>query len=424
MAVSSSVGTTQSLCERVFGLKLQEGPIPVDEAGWPFRYLQMALTPVYQANAPPLDKVIFAAPGSKRQQEGKGMNNPKVRKRRKIVAMSRELTKVGSNEPMKVQSQEPMKVQSQEPMKKNLMVPGKELMKKNPDSSGQTGSKGGANVEQSKSFNVSSLLDFDPSSVGEPLIADSPSISPLIAAVIATKIEDIIKQLETSIEQLVINCEEIRVLFESIADELPVNLKQILRPTAHMGFLREDVRAATSRIASRNNQPALQEEIIKECSTANKFKLALDDQTTETSLSSAWQELEAKMTQLTEEIKRLQQELADVEAAIAANNVEVKKTADSKRQLSMDLKASLSHIHSMNTGLISGSDKLDHQIISLADAIRNKAFATEPAYWLACLPQVHLWTLSLCVCVYIYLNLHRLHLWPMAIFGQHLQMRY
>jgi hypothetical protein len=62
-------------------MQLQEGPVPLDEKGEPFKYLQMAPEPVYRANAPSFDKVIFSAPSGKRPREGKGLRQPRSKKR-------------------------------------------------------------------------------------------------------------------------------------------------------------------------------------------------------------------------------------------------------------------------------------------------------------------------------------------------------
>ena len=98
-------------------------------------------------------------------------------------------------------------------------------------------------------------------------MTESPPTTP--PADVTSNLKEIAKQLEAPIEKLVVACDGIRTALESIADVLPSSLKQVLRPTALLGFLREDVLAAASRLASRNNQPALKEEITKACAAAN-----------------------------------------------------------------------------------------------------------------------------------------------------------
>ena len=85
---------------------------------------------------------------------------------------------------------------------------------------------------------MAALLNFDPSSLGESLVTESPATSPSTTADMVTKLRDIAKQLEAPIERLVIGCDGIRTALEPIVDTLPSGLKQALRPTAHLGFLR------------------------------------------------------------------------------------------------------------------------------------------------------------------------------------------
>ena len=195
-----------------------------------------------------------------------------------------------------------------------------------------------------------------------------------------SNLEEIAKQLEAPIEKLVVACDGIRTALEPIADMLPSGLKQVLRPTAHLGFLREDVLAAASRIASRNNQLALKEEITKECVAANQFKADLDDKSEEARLKTCRQALDAKRTKITEEIKRLEEELSRVDAAILANDAGVKPLADNKQKLSTSLKASIARIRDLNKGLVVGSDELDRQIINSADEVRIKALTAVRQY--------------------------------------------
>ncbi|WVZ83991.1 hypothetical protein U9M48_031077, partial [Paspalum notatum var. saurae] len=147
------------------------------------------------------------------------------------------------------------------------------------DTSGRTDEVRSTEVSPPQTFDAASLLNFDPSTIGESLVTKSPPRSPTTN--VTLNLTEIAKQLEAPIEKLVVACDGIRTALELIADMLPSSLKQVLRPIAHLGFLREDVLAAASRIASRNNQPALKEEITKECATGNQFKADLDDNSEE-----------------------------------------------------------------------------------------------------------------------------------------------
>ncbi|WVZ53490.1 hypothetical protein U9M48_004421 [Paspalum notatum var. saurae] len=135
------------------------------------------------------------------------------------------------------------------------------------DTSGQIDEARSTEVSPPQTFDAASLLNFNTSTIGESLVIESPPTSP--TADVTSNLEEIAKQLEAPIEKLVVACDGILMALEPIVDMLPSSLKQALRPTAHLGFLREDVLAAASRIASRNNQPALKEEITKACAAAN-----------------------------------------------------------------------------------------------------------------------------------------------------------
>ncbi|WVZ93756.1 hypothetical protein U9M48_039713, partial [Paspalum notatum var. saurae] len=152
-------------------------------------------------------------------------------------------------------------------------------------------------------FDAASLLNFDPSTIGESLVTESPPMT--LTTDVTTNLKEITKQLEAPIEKLVVACDGICTALEPIIDVLLSSLKQVLRPTTHLGFLREDVLAAASRIASRNNQPTLKDEITKECVAANQFKANLDDNSEEARLKASRQTLDAKRKKITDEIKRL-----------------------------------------------------------------------------------------------------------------------
>jgi len=59
---------------------MQAGPIPTDDAGQPFKYLQKTPLPLFQSNMPSLNKAIFSSPGVMRKREGKGLRQPRFKK--------------------------------------------------------------------------------------------------------------------------------------------------------------------------------------------------------------------------------------------------------------------------------------------------------------------------------------------------------
>ncbi|WVZ51559.1 hypothetical protein U9M48_002694 [Paspalum notatum var. saurae] len=329
---------------------MQAGPVPTDNAGQPFKYLQQAPLPMYQANMPSLDKVIFSSPGTKRKREGKGFRHPRITA---LTARSRKELK-----------------------KRTLLNLTVLLLKIHP--AGQTKLAVRKSALHRCTFDAASLLNFDPSTIGESLVTESPPMT--LTTDVTSNLKEIAKQLEAPIEKLVVACDGIRTALEPIIDMLPSGLKQVLRPIAHLGFLREDVLAATSHIASRNNQPALKEEITKECVVANQFKANLDDNSEEAQLKASRQTLDAKRMKITDEIKRLEEELSQVDAAILANDVSVKMLVDNKQKLSISLKDSIARIRELNKGLIVGSDETNRQIIDSADKVRIKALTAVCQY--------------------------------------------
>ena len=92
------------------------------------------------------------------------------------------------------------------------------------------------------------------------------------------------------------------------------------------------------------------------------------------------QKLDVRKSKINDEIKRLQKELAEVNAAILANDADVKKVAEEKRELSTSLQTSIARIRELNKGLVVGSDELDRQILSSADEVRLKALTAVRQY--------------------------------------------
>ncbi|WVZ93833.1 hypothetical protein U9M48_039787, partial [Paspalum notatum var. saurae] len=302
---------------------------------------------------PSLDKVIFSSPGTKRKKEGKGFRQPRFKK-----AAIKPKPTVSTQPPSSESPDHSSHNQEQERAEgENSPEPPSSSPK---DTSGRTDE-----ARTTETFDAASLQNFDPSTIGESLVTESPHTT--LTTDVTSNLKEIAKQLEAPIEKLVVAYDGIRTALEPIIDVLPSGLKQVLRPTAHLGFLREDVMAATSRIAFRNNQPALKEEITKECVAVNQFKANLYDNSEQAQLKAFGQMLDAKRMKITDEIKRLEEELSQVDAAILANDASVKMLADNKQKLSISLKASIARIRELNKGLIIVSNKPDCQIIDSAD---------------------------------------------------------
>ncbi|WVZ84880.1 hypothetical protein U9M48_031852, partial [Paspalum notatum var. saurae] len=343
--------------------EMQAGPVPTDDAGQPLKYLRQAPLPMYQTNTPSLDKVVFSSPGTKRKREGKGFRQPRFKK-----AAIKPKPTISAQPPSESPDHSSHGQEQERAKEENSPEPPSSSPK---DTSGRTDEARSTEVGPPQTFDAASLLNFNPSTIGESLVTESPPMT--LTTDVTSNLKEIAKQLEAPIEKLVVTCDGIRTDLEPIVDMLPSGLKQVLHPTAHLGFLREDVLAAMSRIASRKNEPALKEEITKECVVANQFKADLDDNSEEVRLKASRQVLDAKRMKITDEIKRLGEELSRVDSAILANDASVKMLADNKQKLSISLKASIARIRELNKGLIVGSDEPDHQIINSADKVRIKA---------------------------------------------------
>ena len=85
------------------------------------------------------------------------------------------------------------------------------------------------------------------------------------------------------------------------------------------------------------------------------------------------QALDAKRMKITDKIKRLEEELSQVDAAIQANDASMKTLTNNKQKLSMSLKGSIARIRELNKSLIVGSDESDRHVIDSADKVRTKA---------------------------------------------------
>ncbi|WVZ81713.1 hypothetical protein U9M48_029058, partial [Paspalum notatum var. saurae] len=223
--------------------------------------------PMYQANMTSLDKVIFSSPGTKRKREGKGFLQPRFKK-----AAIKPKPTVSAQPPPSESPDHCSHSQEQERAKEeNSPEPPSSSPK---DTSGRIDETHSTEVSPPQTFDATSLLNFDPSAIGESLVTESPPTT--LTTDVTTNLKEIAKQLEAPIEKLFVACDGICTALEPIIDMLPSSLKQMLRPIAYLGFLREDVLAAASCIASRNNQPALKDEITKECVAANQFKANLE----------------------------------------------------------------------------------------------------------------------------------------------------
>jgi chromosome segregation ATPase len=236
------------------------------------------------------------------------------------------------------------------------------------------------NLWYQQTFNIASLLSFDPSCIEGSSSDSSPAMSPPTAALISSQLENIITQLEQPIETLVKDCQVIRSALEPIMDKLPVALKQVLQPTAYLEFFREEVLAAASRLSARENQDALKEQISKECTVANQLKARLDDNSSKEKLEKDLGELNQQKAALQTEIQRLQNELAKVDTDIITIKASIEENAADKHTLATELKSSLSQLRTLQKNLVTSSEEADKKAIATADGVRQKALSAAQQY--------------------------------------------
>jgi len=222
-------------------------------------------------------------------------------------------------------------------------------------------------------FNIADLLNFDPSSISGNSSDDSTASSLSTSNAVKVQLEKIVKKLETPIEELVTDCDDIREALDQIASQLPVELKLALRPTAHLGFVQEDVLSAYTRITERSNQASLRDEITAKCQEANQLKARFDDNSEQECLQKNRELFIKKKEELIKKIADLQSELSSVETAIVAADEALNNEVKIKQDTAATLKDHLIHLKSLEKKLVSGTDKADRETISRADNIRSRA---------------------------------------------------
>ncbi|WVZ81177.1 hypothetical protein U9M48_028588 [Paspalum notatum var. saurae] len=157
---------------------------------------------------PSLDKAIFSSPGMKRKREGKGFRQPRFKK-----AAVKPKPTVSAHPRSSESPDHSSHSRSRKVLKKRTLLNLPVLLPRI------------HLVAQTKfvTFDAASLLNFDPSTIGESLVTESPPTSPTTD--VTLNLEEIAKQLEAPIEKLVVACDGIRTALEPIADMLPSGLK-------------------------------------------------------------------------------------------------------------------------------------------------------------------------------------------------------
>ncbi|WVZ63094.1 LOW QUALITY PROTEIN: hypothetical protein U9M48_012759 [Paspalum notatum var. saurae] len=164
-------------------------------------------------------------------------------------------------------------------------------------------------------INLSVLLNFDPSTLDIGLGQEQekvPSPPMSVPADVATRLQEMTRLLDHSIMQLVKDNEVLCTTLEPVIDQLPSDLKQVIRPVAYLGFFREEVEAATAHITTHEAQASLRTEISDKCAILNQQKKSKNE--------------------VAKEIQRLQQRLSTIDNDIKTTSSALEEVNMSKQK--------------------------------------------------------------------------------------------
>ena len=180
---------------------------------------------------------------------------------------------------------------------------------------------------------------------------------------------EIADRLEASIDSLVIDNGPVRARISEIQDQLSIELITALTPAIYLESYQIQVTKARQRIHDRQAFSHRQAALDVATSAARQKKEELDSASAALPvLSSKLEklekhkaELEALLSQVTDEIASTRQEISDQPQVIASKKEQVKAAILHARNLQKDLQP------------ISGSDANDAALINEADQIRLRA---------------------------------------------------
>ncbi|KAK1677548.1 hypothetical protein QYE76_038396 [Lolium multiflorum] len=154
-------------------------------------------------------------------------------------------------------------------------------------------------------YDLSGLLSFDPESIetAPSTACDEPGPSAILG-----QFQRLKALLSSSIETLVEDPEEVKIILEEIQPHLPVTLQVKLWPVVTLSAYRSRVKLARQRIDLRHAQLPLKADIADKCQRLNEKKAALDAKT-DTSVSTA-------------ELETLRKELEDLEERLVTGKDE------------------------------------------------------------------------------------------------------
>ena len=139
-----------------------------------------------------------------------------------------------------------------------------------------------------------------------------------------------------------------------------------------LGFHREEVTAASARIAARQNEAATRQELAKEDSVLLQHRITLADDEGRSALCSELQGLTKERNNIAAEIQCLQQKLSAVDENIATRKTELQHLDDEKRKQE-EVESRLAALHTRWAQLTPGSDEFDRAMITFVDATSQQA---------------------------------------------------
>ena len=158
--------------------------------------------------------------------------------------------------------------------------------------------------------------DLTPPPTDTSLAVPNPSAQEDIPADLTDRLKEIAALLGMLILQLFQHEERFRAALDAMTEHLPSDLLQVLH--CDLSYHKEEVTKASARIAARQKEGALKEEIAKESLILRRKKNTLADDSTRSALSLDLQELTKEHHETAEAIQRLQQKLSTIEKDIAA----------------------------------------------------------------------------------------------------------
>ncbi|KAG2629505.1 hypothetical protein PVAP13_3KG456901 [Panicum virgatum] len=359
--------------------------------------------PLYGRNAPPLEKVLLAAPKMRRRRDAvrqPSAKKPRIskvitRKKLALILLISNSEGEPTDEPAEDRVGLPLSVVDEPlPELPAVNVPSLDYQPAIGSSADIPGSSVGdvrSAIEANNDFMallISSGVDVmtcvqaqelpitadpTPLSIATTQAVLPPSSQRNVPAYLADRLKEMMDLLEKPIYQLVQSVDRLHVVLDAIAARLPSDLRQILFRTADLGFHREEITAASARIIARQRETAIRKEIAEESSALCQQKIALADDNGQSALSLELQELMRERSEIAEEIQRLQQKLSAVDGDIATRKVKLQRLDAEKRKQEEEVESRLAALQARKIQLTPGNDDFDRAMVAFVDATHQQA---------------------------------------------------